>query len=99
MKGKFSNTNLSGRVEKAVLYNKYVLYFFVLLAICQFIVFSEIQDWKSAAVLVTAGIVTSFFTKNMVAILGISIIISVVFKYGINAFVSPEDETGFIELV
>ena len=65
-----------------ILYNRFILYFICFLAGINVIYFTNTNDIQSLVVFVLIGILTSFFSKNMIVILVISMCFSHVLKYG-----------------
>lgn len=65
-----------------ILYNKFVLYFICFLAIINVIYFTNVGDIQSLVIFVLVGILTSFFSKNMIVILVISLCTTHILKYG-----------------
>ena len=65
-----------------ILYNKLVLYFICFLAIINVIYFTNVGDIQSLVIFVLVGILTSFFSKNMIVILVISLCTTHILKYG-----------------
>ena len=65
-----------------ILYSRTILY--VVLAIClfQLFLFTSLGDYYSAAVFILVGYLTTFFSKNMLVILTIALVVSAIFKYG-----------------
>ncbi len=59
---------------KSVIHNQYVLYTVCLIALMNVIQYANAKDFNSMFSLLIIGFVTSFFSKNMVVILSISII-------------------------
>ena len=59
---------------KTVIHNQYVLYAVCLVALMNVIQYANSKDFNSMFILLIIGFVTSFFSKNMVVILSISVI-------------------------
>lgn len=71
-----------------ILYNRIVLYFITLLALVDIVYFLSKNDVVSFCILILVGLLTSFFSKNMVVILVIALCVTHVIKYGNSAYVS-----------
>jgi hypothetical protein len=69
-----------------VLHNRAILYFFFAIALIDLIYFLNVKDLFSFSVLILVGILTSFFNKNMIVILFVSIIFTHILKYGRSSF-------------
>jgi hypothetical protein len=73
-----------GAIEKAILYNKYVLYFIFLVALGYLIILLMLNDFYTFFIFILIGFLTSFFSKNMVVILSLAMSVSFILKYGTN---------------
>lgn len=71
-------------MSKSILYNRGVLYFMAVLALGNLFMFLSKNDLVSVATFVLIGILTSFFSKNMVVILCISIVLSNIIRFGVK---------------
>lgn len=71
-------------MSKSILYNRGVLYFMVVLALGNLFMFLTKNDLVSVATFVLIGILTSFFSKNMVVILCISVVFSNIIRFGMK---------------
>ena len=67
-----------------ILQNRFVLYFFFLLALVQIVYFLNIWDLRSVVFFLIVGFLTSFFSKNMVVILLIALALTNIMKYGVR---------------
>lgn len=85
-----TNTNIN-----SILYNRYVLYVFVFMAVIDLMYFASSGDIRSLFTLIIVGFLTSFFNKNMIVILFISLTLTHVLKYGTN--VSEGMKDGFTD--
>ena len=75
----------SGSVEKIshdVLHNRFVLYFIFFLAISNLFIFVFANDMVSIGVFFVTGLLTSFFSKNMVVIMVISMVVTNIIRMG-----------------
>jgi pentapeptide MXKDX repeat protein len=66
--------------KNGLLHNTYLLYFIFLIAIVDLFIMISNKDYQSSVVFILTGILTSFFSKNMIVILLFSIFISHVLK-------------------
>jgi len=83
MKNIFSNNNSKFSEKfKTLLSNRGVLYFVFALAIGNLFYLGTSNDLWTIAIFVLTGFLTSFFSKNMVVILCISLAVSSIIKYG-----------------
>ena len=69
-----------------ILYNRVILYFISFLAVVDIVYFISTNDFFSLLIFVLLGILTTFFSKNMIVILVISLSITHVVKYGNAAY-------------
>lgn len=93
MKSIFSN-NSNGKFSekfKSLLSNRGVLYILFVLAIGNLFYLGTSNDIWTIAIFVLTGFLTSFFSKNMVVILCIALVVSSIIKYGID----PQMSEGF----
>jgi len=67
-----------------ILHNRIVLYFLSILAIADIIYFTSVNDVRSLIILVLVGILTSFFSKNMIVILVLALSVTHILKYGVD---------------
>lgn len=65
---------------KPVIHNKYVLYTITIIALLNIIDYANKKDYNSIFTLLIIGFITSFFNKNMVVILSISVILTYMLK-------------------
>ena len=70
------------KLSKHILYNKYVLICIFILAISNIIQFVLERDYFSTAILILVGFLTSFFSKNMVVIMVIGMVVANILKFG-----------------
>jgi len=86
-------------IPKSILYNRYLLYFIFAIALGNVVQLMTQQDHMSVVIMVIVGLLTSFFSKNMVVILCIALVVTNILKYGTKLRVegfetSEEEETG-----
>ena len=77
----------------SILYNQGVLYIFVFMAVINLMFFASTNDIRSLLTLLIVGFLTSFFSKNMIVILFISLVFTHILKYGTNISEGMENET------
>lgn len=65
-----------------LLHNRYVLYTVFLLSLINVLYFGYIEDMSSVTTFVLIGLLTSFFSKNMILILAAAIVFTNVLKMG-----------------
>lgn len=65
---------------KPFIHNRYVLYGVSLLALISIIGYANCTDYNSIFTLLIIGFITSFFSKNMVVILSVSIVLTYILK-------------------
>ena len=73
--------NVSG---KTILHNRFVLYFVFLISLVNLFMFVVQSDFMYALIFVLVGFLTSFFSKNMIVILCIALVITNILKYGVS---------------
>lgn len=69
-----------------VLHNRIILYLFFAIALIDLMYFLNTNDIYSFSILILVGWLTSFFNKNMIVILFVSIILTHLLKYGRSSF-------------
>ena len=74
----------SSSSTKNIISNKFVLYFLLLLAISNLFYLSIDKDTVSICIFFIIGFITSFFNKNMIIVLFITITFTNILKYGTN---------------
>lgn len=77
-----SNKNKITNNVKSLLFNKYILYFISIIAVGNLVYLGMSNDLSTIAVFVLVGFLTTFFSKNMIVILSISLAVSGIVKYG-----------------
>ena len=71
-----------GSIPKSILYNRYLLYFIFAVTIGNIVQLMSQQDHMSVVIMVIVGLLTSFFSKNMVVIMCIALVVTNLLKYG-----------------
>ena len=67
--------NMSKKANE-LLHNRFILYFVFIIAVANLFHFVFSHDLMSVCVFIVAGLLTSFFSKNMVVIMVISIVVT-----------------------
>jgi hypothetical protein len=67
-----------------ILQNQFVLYFLFLLALVQIVYLLNIWDLRSVIFFLIVGFLASFFSKNMIVILFITLALTNIMKYGVR---------------
>lgn len=67
---------------KTILYNRYVLYFILLLSLVNLYSFAIIGEYVYVIIFILVGYLTYFFSKNMMVILFTALVITNILKYG-----------------
>lgn len=70
--------------NNALIHNKIVLYIIFVISLGNLFYLTVDRDFLSIALFMLIGFITSFFSKNMVVILVIAVVISNVLKHGAN---------------
>lgn len=88
--------NLFSLKNNAILHNRVILYFIFLLSLGKMFYLSVERDFVSIAVFALVGLLTSFFSKNMLVILFIALMITTILKHGagiegVDDTLDPED--------
>lgn len=80
-----------------MLHNKYVLYFIFIIAVGNLFHLVFTRDLATVAVFIASGLLTTFFSKNMVVILVVAMVVANIFRFGNGkeGFRSKEDEDNF----
>ena len=77
--------------EDTILHNQYLLYVIFAMSCIHLFYFASIDDYVSITMFVLVGFLTSFFSKNMIVILCISMAVSQILKKG--NYEGMEDKT------
>lgn len=85
------------KMSNALLHNKYILYFIFIIAVGNLFHLVFTRDLASVAVFIASGLLTSFFSKNMIVILVVAMVVANVFRFGNGkeGFGSKKDEDNF----
>ncbi len=65
-----------------ILHNRFVLYFILFLALSDLLFLAMGSEYISVAVFVLSGFVTSFFSKNMMVVMCVAMVITNILRYG-----------------
>lgn len=66
----------------SILSNRYILYFILFVSLADLLILSIEQDFISIIIFILIGYLTFFFSKNMIVILSIPLIMTNILKYG-----------------
>tara|TARA_B100001093_G_C26826625_1_gene1014325 strand:- start:1268 stop:2125 length:858 start_codon:yes stop_codon:yes gene_type:complete len=64
------------KVVENIITNKYVLYFVVFISLMYILGFIKTQSWNNLGLFAVVGLLTSYFTKNMILVLGVAILVA-----------------------
>lgn len=78
-------------LSRNILENVAILYFFFALTLISLLYFAGIGDINTTIVFVFSGFITSFFSKNMVVIFIVMLVVGHIYKYGTQQFVSTRE--------
>lgn len=67
-----------------ILRSQLVLYLFLFMSVIQLFFFMNTNDFQSLIIFIMIGVLTSFFNKNMIVILCLSLAVSNIIKYGVK---------------
>lgn len=67
-----------------ILSNSIVLYIFLFMAVVQMFFFLNTRDFQSLTIFIILGLVISYFNKNMIIILCLSLVVTNILKYGVK---------------
>jgi hypothetical protein len=67
-----------------ILSNSVVLYIFLFMAVIQMFFFLNTKDFQSLVIFIILGLVISYFNKNMIIILCLSLVVTNIIKYGVK---------------
>jgi|UniRef100_A0A6C0F365 hypothetical protein len=79
---KLSNASVILKDTGKILHNRTVLYFVLFLAIANLLILAVGNEYKYISVFFLTGFVTSFFSKNMMVIMCIAMVITNILKFG-----------------
>ena len=79
-----------------ILHNRFVLYFVLFLALSDLLFLAMGSEFVSISIFILSGFVTSFFSKNMMVIMCVSLVITNIPKYGTDIRMSEGLVSGEI---
>ena len=84
----FSSKSLSFKsfngYKTNILYNKYILYIFLTISVLDLFYLTSIEDYTSVSIFIICAFLISFFNKNMIVILFITLVVTHILKSGAN---------------
>ena len=83
---------IEGMDFRNITHNRYILYFFLLLSLIDLFYFATVKDTTSIILFILVAVLTSFFSKNMIAILFVALIVTHIVKYGTTIAEGMENE-------
>ena len=92
--GTFANNMVPSGSSFDTLNNKWILYFVLFVSIVDLFNFFTIGDTTAIAIFIVAGFLTTYFSKNMLVILVISIAVTHIARYGNASLEGMEGEAG-----
>jgi len=69
---------------KTILHNRFILYFLLFLALSDISFLVMESEFVLVSIFILSGFVTSFFSKNMIVIMCIALVITNILRYGTN---------------
>jgi hypothetical protein len=94
--GGFYKNVLDSKSKNSILHSVYLLYIIFAIAIIDVFYLIISSKWIETSVFFAVGIVTSFFSKNMVVILTLAMVATFIFSNGAKSLEGFEDE-GMVE--
>ena len=82
-----SKTLNVGKIDmnfKDLLHNRIVLYVVVIVALFDLFYFAQMRDNTSIAVFILLAFITTFFSKNMIVVLCIALVVTHLLKFGVR---------------
>ena len=76
-----NNVKSLGNNVKTIVHNRVVLYILCFIALNNIIMYANVKDFNSVITLLLVGLISSFFSKNMIIILALAIGITYVLNY------------------
>jgi len=92
--GTFANNLVPSGSSFDTLNNKWILYFVLFVSIVDLFNFFTIGDTTAIAIFIVVGFLTTYFSKNMLVILVISIAVTHIARYGNASLEGMESEAG-----
>ena len=78
---KFGKQILSAIPGQELLHNRGVLYALCVIALVQIVMYGNVKDFNSIITLLMIGFLVSFFSKNMIIVLGVAICATYILNY------------------
>jgi hypothetical protein len=78
---KFGKQLLSAIPGKELLHNRGVLYALCVIALVQIVMYGNVKDFNSIITLLMIGFLVSFFSKNMIIVLGVAVCATYILNY------------------
>ena len=78
----FKKSSELSKMSDAFLHNRFVLYLIFFIAIGNIFHFAFTNDLMSVGVFIAAGVLTSFFSKNMIVIMVVSMVVTHIIRLG-----------------
>ena len=79
-------------ISKEILYNPLLLYFFAIVSFGQLILLGMNQEWFYIGMFIIVCLVTSVFSKNLIVISVIGLVVLQIFRF---QYKPPQEEEGF----
>ena len=92
--GTFANNMVPSGSSFDTLNNKWILYFILFVSIVDLFNFYKIGDVTAIAIFIIVGFLTTYFSKNMLVILVISIAVTHIARYGNASLEGMDGEAG-----
>ena len=89
---KFGKQILSAVPGKELLHNRGVLYALCVIALVQIVMYGNMKDFNSIITLLIIGFLVSFFSKNMIIVLGVAICATYILNYVPRGMISEGAE-------
>jgi len=89
---KFGKQILSAVPGKELLHNRGVLYALCVIALVQIVMYGNVKDFNSIVTLLMIGFLVSFFSKNMIIVLGVAICATYILNYVPSRMISEGAE-------
>jgi hypothetical protein len=83
------------KVNKDFMHNRILLYIVLLVSLLHLFYYVNVRDMRAVAIFILVGFLTSFFSKNMLIILSIALLITHIMNFGlkrINEGIDEEEE-------
>lgn len=81
--------NLFVSKNNSIIHNRVLLYLIFLLVLADFIFLLYENDWVSVTTMVLIGALTTTFSKNMIIVLFVAVVVTNLLKFGTNIATEP----------